>query len=1233
MVQWIENARKTGSPGRARDNESVPDELRVLYEHQPRDEEMLKSEYRAKGLDQVPDTFVLYRIIGNDLYPRHARGQSRANVRFILDNEPELEGCEKRWIVNRIVDADERHAIIDLLENFGQPYLEIPFRAEEFAEHGWDYTAMPRPGFLSSRAFFELEPLQQERVHTATYRNKNLYLMNNNGARNAALEDGLARAKWVLPWDGNCFVTRSAWRAFREAVTASAHLKYFVVPMERVTDNHALLDDAFEPCPVEEPQIAFRQDAGERFGENHPYGRRPKVELFWRLQIPGKWDRWTDDPWEQPRGDTSPDAGHFGVAGWVARLSSGRVSLEAASARSFKERGLLRQEAIRAAINHVMETQLGAPDPLGMTSFRLSDLEGAREELTKSGYEGPLGPTLRAIVEDAEAALQRPPGSVIDKTEQAPSGDPHDYFHPAPYWWPNPDSPDGLPYVQRDGERVPGTEMYDPQSDRFDRTRLQHLFDDGISLALAWLLTNEERFARHGAAWIDRWFVDQRTRMNPHLRFAQVRRGHNGDEGAGTGIIEMKDLYYYLDAVRILEQSGSVSETQSQSLREWLQAYLQWLHDSPQGIQECQARNNHGTYYDLQVAAITAFLGDTDTLFQTLIRAEDRLSVQVSDRGVQYHELTRTMTAHYTCFTLQGWLNLLNLVTRFDQTFLKRVRNPSHPLRLAVHWLLSHEGFPWPYPQLGEFDDRRLTPIAYHAHNFGLISLEHRRPNIIPTCFSPHTGVRPYWLTDSLINKFSALNHSNVNNDHPCPKPKCTNGKASQKKMPTTSSSTERRITAAEKYLEEKQYHLSKKQYLEICASLGRQTPLRVFRGLKKIAIQSPGLRGAVCEGANNSFGSDPVSLQFQRAYDAAENKNYTKAQTNFKEGLKYDVPDEQNRAVWESAFKALLSALQSKKNRTYDAPQIQPSQQHRKKIFISGMHTSGSSAVADYLSEYEDVALIPFEQRHLEVQPGLIQLRSLLHDKRRFLTTLSQFFSVTLFGYSAQIKSFSQAKATLLASDLRHRTGSIQYALGADAFLHSMTYLQFDNSESDLAIFSLASNTLLDGICSTFTPDARCYVLDNVLHTRSVSALEWLPNSINVSVVRDPRCNFVSRVRKRSLRKEDVDDYITTYKQHREFLQHAAQSVNQACGQAKCVIIRFEDFVLKPSIRQEIRLATGLQSSLHMDEGTRFIQRESALRLRRHDGFDDQQCIKRIESKLSKYTVDFHSLQGEGNE
>lgn len=724
------------------DDESV----RAMLEWVPPFEHELSLAYRAGALSKEPDTFVLYRIVGNDLYPRHERGQSRENVRFILENEPELSGCEKRWVLNRIFDADERQAIITLLEQHHQPYLEIPFEAAEFVQIGWDYAAYPEPGFLSAATFHTLGALHQERVLTAAYRSKNLYLMNNNGARNTALEDGLARAKWVLPWDGNCFVTASAWGAIRAAVGAKPYLPYHAVPMQRITDNADLLLDGFTPNPVEEPQLLFRRDARERFAENHPYGRRPKVDLFWRLGIPGGWDRWKDDPWEQPRSDPSPDAGAWGVAGWVARLASGQAHLEASTTESFKNRGRERQKAIRAAISYVTRQVSAQPDPVGLTCYRFAAIEALRAEYQiQGGKTGPQAGLSHALLRNAAEAMGRQPESPVDKPEPGPSGDRQDYYHPAPYWWPDPSTKDGLPFVRRDGQRVPGTQMYEPESHRYDRTRLQRLFDDCTTLALAAFVTGDSRYSAHALRWLERWFINPATRMNPHLSYAQVRWGHNSNRGFQTGVIEMKDVYYLLDAVRLLRHTGALSSDHLERLHAWFRDYLDWLLTSKQGMKESQARNNHGVYYDLHVASVAAFLNDWDTLFATLIRAEERIPLHITPEGVQHEEMKRTITAHYCCFTLQGWLNLVNLAARFDGTFLARVAKNDHPLRKAVDWLLLHEGKPWPYPQIDDFDPLRFLPIRALAQALGILPAESwHNPIMLPTAFHPHDGVQIY---------------------------------------------------------------------------------------------------------------------------------------------------------------------------------------------------------------------------------------------------------------------------------------------------------------------------------------------------------------------------------------------------------------------------------------------------------------------------------------------------------
>ena len=96
---------------------------------------------------------------------------------------------------------------------------------------------------------------------------------------------------------------------------------------------------------------SFAGTRAETFDAAFPYGRRPKVELFWRLGVPGDWDRWTDDPWDPPRNPRAPEAGRVGRAGWVARLASGRADLERADRTSFLQRGAERRAAITAALD------------------------------------------------------------------------------------------------------------------------------------------------------------------------------------------------------------------------------------------------------------------------------------------------------------------------------------------------------------------------------------------------------------------------------------------------------------------------------------------------------------------------------------------------------------------------------------------------------------------------------------------------------------------------------------------------------------------------------------------------------------------------------------------------------------------------------------------------------------------------------------------------------------------
>ena len=92
------------------------------------------------------------------------------------------------------------------------------------------------------------------------------------------------------------------------------------------------------------------------------------------------------------------------------------------------------------------------------------------------------------LIKSAEDNLSVGPFSVTFHPQVAPSGDPHDIVSYGYYWHPNPDTPDGFPWIFRDGH---GNVENEAEWRSFSQLR-----SAAWQLSLAYFLTEDERYAQ-----------------------------------------------------------------------------------------------------------------------------------------------------------------------------------------------------------------------------------------------------------------------------------------------------------------------------------------------------------------------------------------------------------------------------------------------------------------------------------------------------------------------------------------------------------------------------------------------------------------------------------------------------------------------------------------------------------------------------------------------------------------
>jgi hypothetical protein len=297
------------------------------------------------------------------------------------------------------------------------------------------------------------------------------------------------------------------------------------------------------------------------------------------------------------------------------------------------------------------------------------------------------------ILESADAAIKMEPITITKDIAKLSEGGPNDFYSNGDYWWPDQTKPDGLPYVQRDGQTNPGNFTQ-------HRMVMRELRDAVASLGAAYKITGDDRYAGKAVELLQVFFIDPKTRMNPHLKYAQAIPGVT--PGRGVGIIDTLHLIEIPPAIEAMQKSSVFPPELIPELKQWFRDFAEWMTTSKNGKDEASAKNNHSVAYFLQLAVYAKFIGDETKLAECRRQFKDVfVAKQMAADGSFPNELKRTKPYGYSIFQLDNMATLCQVLSQEGENLWEFKLSDGRGICLAMEYL---------YPYLADKSKWPLKP-------------------------------------------------------------------------------------------------------------------------------------------------------------------------------------------------------------------------------------------------------------------------------------------------------------------------------------------------------------------------------------------------------------------------------------------------------------------------------------------------------------------------------------------
>lgn len=294
------------------------------------------------------------------------------------------------------------------------------------------------------------------------------------------------------------------------------------------------------------------------------------------------------------------------------------------------------------------------------------------------------------VLQQADKYMSESPITVTQAFCERSAGSTHDFYSEGDYWWPDLKHPDG-PYIQKDGQS-------NPNNFSAHRHAMVRFSEITATLTSAWLLTNNKAYAQQAVNHLNAWFVDSTSRMNPNMLYAQAIFGKV--TGRGIGLIDAYHLVEVAQSAKLLINNGLLEAENAQQITNWFGSFLQWMTSHPYGIDEMNAKNNHGTCWLATAASMANVVGNQE-FRQTFIQRFKTvlLPSQMANDGSFPLELRRTKPYGYSLFNIDAMCNVAQILSTPDDNLFAFTTDSGKCLQKGMEFIFPYiaDKSTWPF--------------------------------------------------------------------------------------------------------------------------------------------------------------------------------------------------------------------------------------------------------------------------------------------------------------------------------------------------------------------------------------------------------------------------------------------------------------------------------------------------------------------------------------------------------